>query len=187
MDAEKVWQEEQCDKSRAKQVDKEDVEDRRLAQPHEIEEIEPDVQEDKQQLQRCKADRPLLKPQIAEWDGLQSIKSHHDSHHCQVVRVLGISKGRADGSNKAEDQQQEYCRECGNGGKRGRKDGVGLCLLVVRKTEKRRLHAKGQQHEDKCRIGIDVGADTVIARIFGHIVGVKRYQQVVQEPAYNTR
>ena len=44
-----------------------------------------------------------------------------------------------------------------------------------------------EQHQDQRCIGIDVRADAVVARVLGHIVGVKRYEQVVQEPADDAR
>ena len=143
-DAEEVGQEEQRNKARTQQVDKEYVENWRLAQPHEVEEVEPDVQKDEQQLQRSKADRPLLETQVAEGDGLQGIEGNHRGHHRQVFRMVSIADGTTDGTDKAEDQQQEYSRERCNSSEGGGENGVGLGLFIVGKAEQRGLHAKGQ-------------------------------------------
>jgi len=97
--------------------------------------------------------------------------------------MVSIANGTTDGTDKAEDQQQEYSRERCDSNEGGGEDGVGLGLFIVGKAEQRGLHAKGQQYQYECRVGIDVGADAVVARVLGHVMRIKRYEQVVQEPA----
>ena len=59
--------------------------------------------------------------------------------------------------------------------------------IVVGKAEQGCLHAKRQQNQYQCHVGIDIGADAIVAGIVRHIVSVERNQQIVQEPAYDTR
>ena len=171
LNAEKVGQEEQRDEACTDQVDEEHVEHRRLAQHHEIEEVQRNVHRD-EQLQRGKADGALLIAQIAEGDGLQGIEGHDDSHHQQVFVMVLIAERLADRSDETEDHQQENSCQRANGSHRRREYGVGLIALVVGKAEKGGLHTEGQQHEDERRIGIDIGAHTVVARLVRHIIGI---------------
>ena len=88
IDFEQIRHEEQRDESCTEQIDEEHVKDGRLAQQHEVNQVQGDVQGDEQQLQRGKTDGPFLESQIAEGNGLQGIKGHNDSHHQQIVGML---------------------------------------------------------------------------------------------------
>ena len=59
--------------------------------------------------------------------------------------------------------------------------------IVVGKAKQRGFHAKRQQYQDQCHIGIYIGAHTIIARSLRHIVRIKWHQQIIQESANDTR
>ena len=100
--------------------------------------------------------------------------------------MLGIPQAVADRCDKAEDEQQEHQRQRPNHSHHRREDRVGLMALIIGKAKQRSFHAKGEKHQDECRIGIDIRAHTIVARCLGHVVCVERHQQIVQESAYNT-
>ena len=66
MDAEQVGQEEDGDKARAEQVDEEDVEHGCLSQQYKVDDVQSDVQDDEQHLERREAYGPFLKSQVTE-------------------------------------------------------------------------------------------------------------------------
>ena len=83
-----------------------------------------------------------------------------------------IAERLTDRSDETENNQQENGCQRANGSHRRREYGVGFIALVVGKAEKGGLHTEGQQHEDERRIGIDIGAHTVVARLVRHIIGI---------------
>ena len=95
----------------------------------------------------------------------------------------GISQRSTDGVDECEQQQHENGRQRADHGHRRREDGVGLIAVVVGIAKQRGLHAEGEQHEDESRVGIDVGADAIVAGIFWHIASIERHQHIVEEAA----
>ena len=186
LDLEEVGDKEQGDEARTEQVDEEHIKHRCLTQQHEIDEVQADVQNDEEHLQRGKADGPLLEPQITEGDGLQRIERHHHCHHQQIVGMLCIPQRTTDRADKSEDAQQEHQCQRPHHCHHRREDGIGLALLIVGEAEQGGLHAECQYHENQRCIGIDVRADAIVARFVRHIVSVERYEQIIQESAYNT-
>ena len=77
--------------------------------------------------------------------------------------MLSIAQGTANRINEDKDCQQEDCRQGAYSSKCRREHRIGLGLLIVGKAEQRGLHAKCQQYEDECCIGIDIGANAIVA------------------------
>ena len=181
---EEIGDEEEGDEPRTPKVDAEDIIDLSLAQHHKIEDVQGNVEEDKQQFQRGKLEGPLLESQVTEWHRLNGVEHHNRCHHEQIVGVVGIAQAFADGGEETEHESQKDYRQrthhsCCRGEHR-----VGLLILLVGKTEQRGFHTKRQEDQHQCRVGIDVHAHTIIARLLGHVVGVERHKQVIEKPAH---
>ena len=83
--------------------------------------------------------------------------------------------------NETKDECQENSCQRGDQSKTGGEHGVGMLLLIVGIAEKGSFHSKGQQDQNEDSIGINVGGDTVVARLGGHIMSVERDEHVVEE------
>ena len=195
LNLEQFGNKEQGDEAGTCQIEGKDIEDARLVQDDKEEYVETYIKEYEQQLQRGEADGSFLESEVGERQGLQGIHSHHHGHHQQVVVMLGITQRVGNGSDEAKDAQQEHGRQCCYQGKSRTEYSVGpgpslspllLGGAVIGKPEQCCFHAKGQQCQDECRIGIDVGGDAVIARLRGHVVCVKWHKQIIEEASHNT-
>ena len=82
---------------------------------------------------------------------------------------------------------QEYGSECCHDGKCRGEHGVGLFTFFVGKAEESGFHAKSEENKNQCRIGIDIHAHAIVARCFGHAVGVERHKQIIKESAHYGR
>ena len=115
---------------------------------------------------------PILIAQVAEGNGLQRIQCYYNSHHLQVFWMLSISQRLADWCDQSENQQQEDQRQRADGSHSRRENGLRLLSLIVGIAKQGSLHAKRQQHQNQCRIGIDIRTYAIVARGFGHVVGI---------------
>ena len=183
-DFKELRDEEQRDEGGADEVDEEDVEDRRQMEPHEADEVEGNVEGDEEQLERSRAQGALLEPQERERQRLQGIHRHYDCHHQEILRMRAVAQIIRNGTNEGEDAEEKNARERSDEGKARGEDGVGPKALVVGVAEERRLHAEGEDHQNERHVGIDVGADAVVARSGRHIVGVERHEQVVEKTTH---
>ena len=92
-------------------------------------------------------------------------------------------QGAGDGLQQHADQYYEEQRNQTYRQTRGGKSLVGVDAFFVGETEEGRFHAESQDDQQQGGVGVQVGNDTVAARFGSDFIGVKRHQQVVQEPA----
>ena len=144
-------------------------------------EVQSDIAEDKQQFQRGKLPRPPLEPEQREEDGLESIDCHHTAHHGHILGMCLVAHRTRHGPDKHNQQRYKQRRHRPYRQRSRREDPVGPFAVLVGKEEERRLHAKGENHQQKSRVGINLRHHAISARRGGNLVRVERHKQIVQK------
>ena len=152
-----------------------------------VDEVHRDIQCDVQQLQRCKLQGSFLVTQIGEWYGRESIDADCNSHHPDVLRMIGIAHGLGDRLDEKQHKHDEGESQSAYGNQCGTIDAVGILALLVGETEESGLHTKQQDDHDEGRIGIDIGDDAITAGGCCQFCRIKRDEQVVEKPADDAR
>ena len=171
------------ERGRAGQVDVEGIAHVSAVEQGKVDYVERYAHEDVQQLECGKLQCFLLLPQIGEGNAQEGVDGHGDGHHPHVVRMVGIAHEPAQRTDEQQHQRHEPSRHGAHADERGRIDAHGVFVRLVGEAEVGGLHAEGEQHHDECRVGIDVGDDTIAARSCRKRSRVERHKQVVQEAA----
>ena len=188
LDTRQLLPEEEGNQARAEQVDVERVAhaDRGVVnlthsigvmlverwQDNEVEQIQADVQEDEQQLERGKLPRFALVAQVGKRDALEGVQRYHDCHCPDVLGMGAVAHPARDARQEGEYQQHKQQRGACHCHERRAIDGLGILLALVGKAEEGRLHTVGEDDEQQCRVGIHVGDDAIAARSGGHFGGI---------------
>ena len=69
--------------------------------------IQADVEEDEQQLQRCKFDGLVFVTQTGKQNGLESVQGHDDGHDFHKLGVVGIMQGVGNRFQENADQNDK--------------------------------------------------------------------------------
>ena len=181
----KLRNEEESDESCADEIEEEDVEDVSLAEIYEEEKVETYIQDDKQKLESSKLYRLLLISKVRERNRLNSVESHHASHHQDVILMVLIAENRAD----IPDETEDYCKKSGcqdaHHEDGGGEYAVGILVFLVGKAEESGLHAECEDDEYQRNVGIEIGHHAVSTTCDGEHVGIERYEQIIEKPAYD--
>ena len=181
----KLRNEEESDESCADEIEEEDVEDVSLAEIYEEEKVETYIQDDKQKFESSKLYRLLLISKVREWNRLNSVESHHASHHQDVILMVLIAENRAD----IPDETEDYCKKSGcqdaHHEDGGGEYAVGILVFLVGKAEESGLHAECEDDEYQRNVGIEIGHHAVSTTCDGEYVGIERYEQIIEKPAYD--
>ena len=153
-----------------------------LRHHQEDEECQEDIRYDERKLERHELQRAAVDPQFGEHDGLKSVQPDDNGHAPDILGLVGISHrpgNRTDQCKHGRDEQK------GNGSyhlERRTIHPARVFSVLVGKAEQGGLHAEGQDCQQQSRISIQIGDNAVAAAGGSNLIGINRYQQIVQEP-----
>ena len=149
----------------------------------ENQQVEYDAGDDERELERKETPGAVLLPEAAEHNGLKSIHSCDGCKAGYVFGMVGIAHQIRNGMQQAENQREKGQSDAPYHKERSRIDLLFVLALLGSKTEQRGLHAESQKGKEQGGISVEVGHDSVSSASRRYLIGIDRYQQIVQEPA----
>ena len=186
MEAAQLRHEAEHNGGRADKVEQEGIANVAALHRHVVDEIQGDIQEDEQQLQRGKLDGALLVTQVGEGNALNGVHSHHGHHHAHVFGMGFVTQQGSDRLQKHQSQSKKRKRHATYTHQRSGVDAHRIVLAVVGETEEARLHAEGKQHQCQSHPSINICHHAIASALRGHRHGIDRYQQIIQKSPYDT-
>lgn len=153
---------------------------------HQEEEVECDIEKDKQEFEYGKAYRAFLVAEVSEGDACESVHGDDDTEERDELAMVGVAEEVGYGLRKdtTEDgKEQRGSEKRTHGGDIHR---VRMVAFLVGKAEETRLHAIGEDDEQEGRPRVEVGDNTIVG-LLREDVGIEWHKEPVEELADDGR
>ncbi len=180
---EELRDEEEGDERCADEVEHEDVVNVVLTHRYEVEYVESDVQYDEEEFECGELYCLLTEPQEGEGYCLNGVDGYADCHDLHVFGVGSLSEGCGYVTGEDEYAREEDSYKYGYDCHRRREDGVVVLSFFIGKAEEGGLHTEGEDDQDECHEGVEVGHYSVATVGCRYDMGVEGYEQIVEKSA----